>query len=123
MQLIAVQERAPQVLLLCRKYEGDYAMNHSQWTLKKGPGPMIAVANHHRHDLRPPIAKFMALHEASRLRDEGPFTREWADVAPTCLVTQHSRFEVDLNRPPETAIHLTADDAWQLQVSLPLVYV
>jgi len=28
-------------------------MNDSFWTMKKGPGPIIAVVNHHGHKLRP----------------------------------------------------------------------
>ncbi len=95
---------------------GMLAMSNSLWTVKKGPGPIIAVANHNGHRLRPEVAKFMALDDASRLREEDPYTGEWADIAPTCLVAQHSRFEVDLNRPQETAIYLTPDDAWGLRV-------
>jgi hypothetical protein len=91
-------------------------MNDSFWTIKKGPGPIIAVANHHGHKLRPEVARIMALDAASRRREEDPFTGEWADVAPTCLVAQHSRFEVDLNRPRENAVYLTTNDAWGLQV-------
>lgn len=95
---------------------GGDLVNNSFRTIKKGPGPIIAVANHHGHKLYPEVASFMALDEASRLREEDPFTGEWADVVPTCLVAQHSRFEVDLNRPPESAVYLTPDDAWGLQV-------
>lgn len=91
-------------------------MNSPFWTIKKGAGPVIAVANHHGHALRPEVASIMALDEATRLREEDPFTGEWASLVPTCLVAQHSRFEVDLNRPRESAVYLTADDAWGLQV-------
>ena len=91
-------------------------MDTSFWTSKKGSGPIIAVANHHGHALRPEVAQIMALDEASRLREEDPFTGEWADIAPTCLIAQHSRFEVDLNRPRENAVYLMPEDAWGLKV-------
>ena len=91
-------------------------MNSSFFSIKKGAGPVIAIANHHGHALRSEVARIMGLDAATRLREEGPFTGEWADLVPTCLDAQHSRFEIDLNRPRENAVYLTADDAWRLQV-------
>ena len=91
-------------------------MNSSFMTIKKGTGPIIAVANHHGHALRHETASIMALDSDTRLREEDPFTGEWAELVPTCLIAQHSRFEIDLNRPRESAVYLTADDAWGLQL-------
>ncbi len=91
-------------------------MENILWTIKQGPGPIIAVANHNGHALRDEVAEIMALDEATRLREEDPYTGEWAELAPTCLIAEHSRFEVDLNRPRDTAIYLTPDDAWGLEV-------
>lgn len=39
-------------------------MNSSFCTIKKGTGPVIAVANHHGHALRPEVARLMALDAA-----------------------------------------------------------
>ena len=86
------------------------------WSITKGPGPIIAVANHDGHLIRPEVAKYLSLDEASRLREEDPYTGEWAKLVPTSLIAQHSRFEVDLNRPRESAVYLTPDDAWGLHV-------
>lgn len=91
-------------------------MKHSFWTSQIGPGPIIAVANHHGHGLRSDVAEIMALDAASRLREEDPYTGEWAAVVPSSLIAQYSRFEVDLNRPRENAIYLTPEDAWGLEV-------
>ena len=85
-------------------------------TIKRGPGPIIAVANHHGCKLRPEVARIMALDADSRLREEDPFTGDWAKMVPTSLVAEYSRFQVDLNRPRESAVYLTPDDAWGLQV-------
>jgi len=74
------------------------------------------VANHNGHELRSEVAALSALDKASRLREEDPFTGEWAEVVPTSLVARRSRFEVDLNRPRVTAVYMTADDAWGLEV-------
>jgi len=91
-------------------------MDNAYWTVKKGPGPILAVANHNGHGLRPEVAGIMALDTDSRLREEDPFTGEWTSIVPTSLVAQQSRFEVDLNRPRERAVYLTPADAWGLQV-------
>lgn len=86
------------------------------WTLKQGSGPIIAVANHHGHALRSDVAELMALGEADRLREEDPYTADWATISPTHLIANYSRFQVDLNRPRENAIYLTPHDAWGLNV-------
>lgn len=91
-------------------------MKHSFWNSRIGSGPIIAVANHHGRNLRAEVAEIMALDAASRLREEDPYSGEWAAVAPSFLVAEHSRFEVDLNRPRENAVYLTPEDAWGLEV-------
>jgi len=91
-------------------------MNEKIWRIRHSQGPVVAVANHNGHELRPELAALSALNDASRLREEDPFTGEWAEVVPTSMVAQRSRFEVDLNRPRETAVYMTADDAWGLEL-------
>ena len=91
-------------------------MDNKIWRVRRAQGPVIAVANHNGHELRSEVAALSVLDEASRLREEDPFTGEWAEVVPTSLVAQRSRFEVDLNRPRETAVYMTPDDAWGLEL-------
>ena len=86
------------------------------WNLELGEGPLVALAVHDGHDLRPDVRHLMALDEGERNREEDPFTASWAEVAPTRLVARRSRFEVDLNRPREKAVYLTPADAWGLEV-------
>ena len=81
-----------------------------------GDGPLIAAAIHDGHDVRPEVSSHLALGDAERLREEDPYTARWATVVPTRLVGLRSRFEVDLNRPRETAIYRLPSDAWGLQV-------
>jgi hypothetical protein len=40
----------------------------------------------------------------------------WTNIADNQIITHHSRFEFDLNRPPEKAIYLLPSDAWDLQL-------
>lgn len=86
------------------------------WKLKHEAGPVIATAIHAGHDLRPEIAAKIAIDEPGRLREEDPYTDGWADIAPTRVTVQRSRFEVDLNRPRDAAVYVTPEQAWGLQV-------
>lgn len=81
-----------------------------------GEGPIVAAAIHNGHAIRPAIAELCALSDDERLREEDPFTDVLAEVAPTRLVGCRSRFEVDLNRPPEKAVYREPCDAWGLCV-------
>jgi hypothetical protein len=81
-----------------------------------GPGPLAAAAIHDGHVADPETARHFALDEAERLREEDPFTAELAEVLPTRFVGGRTRFEVDLNRPPEEAVYRTPDAAWGLNV-------
>ena len=87
------------------------------WSVvREGAGPLVATALHHGHDLRSEVAAALALDAATRLHEEDPFTGEFTRVGQTRIVTHRSRFEVDLNRPPEAAVYRTPDDAWGLGV-------
>ena len=81
-----------------------------------GEGPLVAVAIHHGHDLRPEVRELVALSDEELLREEDPYTGGFADIAPTRFTVHRSRFEVDLNRPRERAIYRSPEDAWGLQV-------
>ena len=76
---------------------------------------LIAVAVHAGHELRSELAEVGALDDATRLREEDPFTDSLAVVASVRVVAHQSRFEVDLNRPRAQAVYLTPDDAWGLE--------
>jgi N-formylglutamate amidohydrolase len=86
------------------------------FSLEEGEGPIVATAIHAGHALRSEIAALMALDEATRLREEDPFTGQLARVAPTRLIALRSRFEVDLNRSRERAVYRMPADAWGLKM-------
>lgn len=79
-------------------------------------GQLVATAIHTGHDLRPDVAAAMVLPEDVRLREEDPFTDVIGAAAPARVVAHRSRFEVDLNRPRDTAVYRTPDDCWGLDV-------
>lgn len=89
-------------------------MNHRLWTLERGEGPLVAVALHHGHAVRPDVADALAIDPADRLREEDPYTGLWTAVAPTRLVVHRSRFEVDMNRPRHEAVY--DREVWGLTV-------
>ncbi len=81
-----------------------------------GDSPVAWAAIHDGHDLRPEVAALVRLDSAERLREEDPFTARWTEGASTRLIGTRSRFEIDLNRPPEGAVYRVPDDAWGLDV-------
>ncbi len=83
--------------------------------VEEGDGPIVATAIHDGHALRDECAERMNLDDATRLREEDPFTARIAATVPTRLIVTRSRFEVDLNRPRDTAVYATKADCWGLE--------
>ena len=91
-------------------------MSGALFHIEEGDGPLIGAAVHDGHAVRDEVAAIMGLSEPQRLREEDPFTGEWAAVAGTRILGLNSRFEVDLNRPRDKAVYLRPEDAWGLEV-------
>ena len=81
-----------------------------------GDGPLVACAVHAGHAVCPEVEELLLLDAAQRRYEEDPYTDEWASIAPTRLVGCRSRFEVDLNRPRDTAVYRRPEDAWGLNL-------
>ncbi len=86
------------------------------WTIIEGDSPIVAAAIHNGHELRPELEAWMVVDPNDRRREEDPWTDRLTAVASTRAVGHRSRFEVDLNRPPEDAICLEPDDCWGLKL-------
>ncbi|MBA4106445.1 MAG: N-formylglutamate amidohydrolase [Pirellula sp.] len=84
--------------------------------LTVGEGPLVSAAIHNGHALRGGLLDSIGLTEPERLREEDPYTDMLSDVAPTQIVGNRSRFEVDLNRPRDESVYLTPEQAWGLNV-------
>ena len=86
------------------------------WISTEGNQPIVAVALHDGHDVRPEIEPLLAITPDERKREEDPFTAGWTDITEARLVVLRSRFEVDLNRPRHQAVYLKPEDSWGLKV-------
>jgi N-formylglutamate amidohydrolase len=91
-------------------------MTRQAWSIERGGGPIIATAIHAGHDFRPEVAGRHVLDEATRLREEDPFTDRWLGIGDSTVAVHRSRFEVDLNRPREGAVYRVPSDAWGLDL-------
>ena len=88
----------------------------NSWEIKIGEGPIIATAIHDGHGLSDEVAANMKLPKADRLREEDPFTGDWARLVPTHIIAKNSRFQVDLNRALWEAVYKEPKDAWGLDM-------
>lgn len=86
------------------------------WIHQRGYGPVVATAIHDGHHVDTAALAEMVIDENTRLREEDPFTGDVLQKLPTWTIVQRSRFEIDLNRPRDTAIYRTADQSWGLNV-------
>jgi len=81
-----------------------------------GDIPLVGVALHSAHQLSEGLLRISALDDEVRLREEDPFTDVWTEISSNRIIALRSRFEFDLNRPPEKAVYLVPEDAWGLRV-------
>ncbi len=88
----------------------------NNYSFKKGQSPIVFTAIHQGHSTRPELESLFNLNEAERLREEDPFTGDWAGLADNSITVHHSRFEADLNRPRKKAVYQIPDDAWGLNI-------
>jgi N-formylglutamate deformylase len=86
------------------------------WSFDIGDGPVVATAIHSGHQVRPDLEEWLAISEADRLREEDPLTGMWTSVGDSFIQVFRSRFEVDLNRPRETAITRNDGETWGLEI-------
>lgn len=86
------------------------------WHLHKGDGPTVGLAVHAGHEIRPDLLPLMKIDETTRLREEDPYTDHWTLACHNQLLTRRSRFEIDLNRDPGSAICIQPEDCWNLDV-------
>jgi hypothetical protein len=86
------------------------------WHLHEGDGPVLGLAVHAGHEIRPELMDWLRIDEPTRFREEDPYTDYWTLACDTQFLTRRSRFEVDLNRSAEHAICVQPEDCWNLQV-------
>lgn len=105
------------VLTKCdNEMSGSYNDQHPLWDKHIGRDPVVVTAIHSGHAMREELREIMALEEASRLREEDPFTDAWISISDNYILPERSRFEVDLNRARDEAVYISAEDAWGLNL-------
>jgi N-formylglutamate deformylase len=85
-------------------------------TFIAGISPLVVTAIHEGHQTRDGLKNLFNLNGSERLREEDPFTASWLSVSDNRITVHHSRFEADVNRPPDKAVYRVPDDAWGLKV-------
>ena len=75
--------------------------------------PYVGMALHAGHHFRDELKAVCLLSDKERWYEEDPATEQFVSALPIVLEGHDSRFEYDLNRPPEHAIH---EVAWGKQV-------
>ena len=80
--------------------------------------PYVGTAIHNGYNFREELEAICNLNVSDRLYEEDPGTADWLDGLSITLVANNSRYEYDLNRPPESCIY---EEAWSKLVwSRPL---
>src|SRR5690606_3738872 len=85
------------------------------WNISVADGPVVATAIHDGHAIRPSLRPFLALSAEQRLREEDPLTGLLTTVGDVRIRVPASRFEIDLNRPRESAVYARPEDCWGLE--------
>ncbi len=80
--------------------------------------PVLALAIHNGHAMHPALARNCGISEADRLREEDPFTENFAAAWPNRIVVHTSRFTADLNRAREKAVYQKPEDCWGMPVRI-----
>ena len=75
--------------------------------------PFVCAAVHNGHQFRKELWENCLHTEYERWYEEDPMTKEMINSHPIVIAGMDSRFEYDLNRPPEEAIY---EDAWGKQL-------
>ncbi len=79
-------------------------------------GAIVASSIHSGHYMSSDLITRSGLSEDMRSREEDPFTDSWTKIVPNHINGVYSRFEFDINRPPENAVYKKPEDAWGLNV-------
>lgn len=84
--------------------------------LFRKPAFYAGTSIHAGHRVRGDMQDIMAVTSEDRHREEDPHTQRFIEKLPIQIIARDSRFEYDINRPPEMAVYQTADMAWGLKV-------
>lgn len=95
---------------------GGDPVHGTLWHVHKGDGPIVGLAVHAGHEMRPDLWPYLAINENERYREEDPYTDYLTLCCDSQFITRRSRFEVDLNRVEAEAICTQPEDCWNLNI-------
>ncbi len=78
----------------------------------RGRSPILGTAVHYHHAIRPDIAPKLAISDDARFYEEDPWTHRFLGPLMHTLTPNQSRYEFDLNRPPDTTVYSKPSLAW-----------
>lgn len=78
--------------------------------------PLVCTAIHNGHNISKQAHENLGIEDEVRLREEDPRTEYFTNICNNKIINFQSRFEFDLNRPPQKAVYLKPEDAWGLKV-------
>ncbi|MGB0652362.1 MAG: N-formylglutamate amidohydrolase [Thermoplasmatota archaeon] len=81
--------------------------------------PLIGTAVHAHHHIREDIQPKLALGAAERFYEEDPETHRFLGRLLHNVLPNQSRYEFDINRPPDTTVYTKPSLAWGAQVWKP----
>ena len=84
--------------------------------LLAGSTALIAAALHDSNVIDADIKDHFIISSEDRFREEDPYTAEFTFVGSVRIISNRSRFIVDLNRPREKAVYRGPEDAWGLDL-------
>ncbi len=82
----------------------------------EAPSPVIGTAVHAHHRIREGLQPKLAMTPAQRYHEEDPETERFLGHLLHTVTPNQSRYEFDINRPPDTTVYATPDLAWGQQV-------
>lgn len=71
---------------------------------------------HAGHTIRSSLQPWLMADDVVRLREEDPLTDYFLSAGDTIVRANRSRFEFDLNRPPDKAVTTDPEDIWGLRI-------
>ena len=81
--------------------------------------PIVFTAIHNGHSIFNNIVKNnLAINSSDRLREEDPYTDEFAKLAGNSIVVNVSRFEIELNRKKDESFYIEPSDSWGLKTRI-----
>lgn len=95
----------------CRVSEFD-----STTVCYEASSPILGTALHYHWAVRDQLKPKFALSDAQRYYEEDPETHRFLGPVLHTLTPNQSRFELDLNRPPDTTVYSKPSLAWGLKV-------